>query len=156
LGDEDLRWLTVDAVRHWSTSALAYFAAVADRFHLSEDPAALYEQYRPRYLAGVRPLDGVLDGLAALRDAGWRTGIVTNGPVGPPLAKIDVLHLADLVGAVCVSEAEDCCKPDEKIFRRAAEKAGAELDGGWMTGDSLEADIAGGNAVGLTTAWVSR
>jgi FMN phosphatase YigB (HAD superfamily) len=155
LSVEDVHWLTVEAVHYWSDDdPYAYFRAVVRKLGLAEDPHLLYEAYRSRYLAAVKPLDGVIEGLTALRDAGWRTGIVTNGPVRTQLAKIERLQLPALVDAICISEAENCWKPEAEIFRRAAEKAGASLDGAWMTGDSLDADIAGGNALGLTTAWV--
>jgi FMN phosphatase YigB (HAD superfamily) len=156
LGGDALHRLTVDAVHHWSDDdPLAYFRTVVAMLGLDEDPADLYDVYRSRYLAAVEPLVGVIEGLTALRDAGWRTAIVTNGPVRAQTAKIERLGLPVLVDAICISEAEGSWKPEATIFRRAAEKARASLDGAWMTGDSLDADIAGGNALGLTTAWVS-
>jgi HAD superfamily hydrolase (TIGR01509 family) len=147
-------WLTGDALARWSESMSTYFERVAERFGLA-DPDRLLAWYRARYLASLAPIEGVVDGLARLRQAGWRTGIVTNGPTDVQLVKLAHVGLDRLVDAVCASEAEGSWKPDEKIFRRAAEKAGASPEGAWMVGDSLEADIAGGNALGMTTAWVS-
>jgi FMN phosphatase YigB (HAD superfamily) len=154
--DPDLvTWLT-ETAGSWSESPISYFGMVAARYGVAVSPDELYAVYRARYLAAVRPLDGVLAGLARLRAAGWRTAVVTNGPAGPQLAKTEQLRLSRLMDAICVSEVEGFDKPDAAIFRRAAAKAGAALDGAWMVGDSLDADIAGGNALGLTTAWVSN
>jgi HAD superfamily hydrolase (TIGR01509 family) len=155
LDPNEVTWLTEAAAR-WSASPVAYFRAVATRYRLTADPDELYTIYRARYLAAVRPHDGVVTGLARLRAAGWRTAVVTNGEAGPQLAKIAQLRLPRLMDAVCVSEVEGVWKPDADIFRLAAAKAGVSLEGAWVVGDSLDADIRGGNALGLTTAWVSH
>ncbi len=102
----DLHWMTDAAVLYWPDGPETYFRAVAARFALPGDPTDLYRIYRKRYLAGVRTLDGCLDGLSALRDHGWRTAIITNGPVDAQLAKIRQVGLDRLVDAVCISEAE--------------------------------------------------
>lgn len=93
--------------------------------------------------------------LAALRAAGWKLGIVTNGGTSMQAAKINQVRLHDYVDVVCISEAEGVRKPDRAIFARAAEKLGVELGPrGWMVGDTLGADISGGIAAGLRTIWL--
>ncbi len=47
-------------------------------------------------------------------------------------------------------------KPDPLIFRTAAERAGVTLEGAWMVGDNLDADIAGAHGVGARSVWVKR
>ena len=61
-----------------------------------------------------------------------------------------------MVDAWCVSEEAGVRKPEPAIFELAAERCGANLIGGWMVGDSPEADVAGGQAAGLQTAWIRR
>lgn len=156
LNDDDLHWLTVDAVHFWDGKEGEYFNEVVKRFKLADDPLELYQVYRSRYLASIRPMNGVISGLAALRQAGWRTAIVTNGHSSVQLARMNQVGLGELADAVCIAEAEESWKPDDRIFRRAAEKAGATLDDAWMTGDSLDADIVGGANLGLTTVWISH
>jgi FMN phosphatase YigB (HAD superfamily) len=51
----------------------------------------------------------------------------------------------------CVSESVGARKPDPLIFKIAADRTGATLDGGWMVGDHPAYDIAGGIAAGLRT-----
>jgi FMN phosphatase YigB (HAD superfamily) len=52
-----------------------------------------------------------------------------------------------------VSEAVGARKPAPAIFEALATRLDCALDG-WMVGDSLELDVAGGAAVGLRTAWL--
>jgi FMN phosphatase YigB (HAD superfamily) len=106
------------------------------------------------------PLEFVLDPsaaerLEALRADGWKLGIVTNGGTTLQAAKINQVGLGSYVDAICVSEAEGVRKPDRAIFENAARKLGVDLGPhGWMVGDTLSADIAGGLAAGLRTVWL--
>lgn len=154
LGASAHMWLTGQAMAAWSEGGLTYFAAVREHFGLAASAAALYETYRPLYLNAGPLFSGVVEGLVELRTLGVRTAIVTNGPTQAQKAKIEHLQLDRLVDAVCISAAEGCAKPDPEIFRRAGERAGAWPTRGWMIGDSLEHDIAGGRGAGLTTIWV--
>ena len=94
--------------------------------------------------------------LAAARAAGWRPFIVTNGVVAQQEAKIHTLGLDALVDGWVVSDGVGFTKPDPRIFDVAAERAGGELAGAWMIGDSAEADIAGAHAAGLASVYLSR
>lgn len=133
----------------------AYFAAVCERFALAESVEDLWRHYRRTMPQYVVLRDEVRDGLAALRRAGWRLGIVSNGEADNQLGKIERTGLDLLVDSVAVSGALGVRKPDAEIFRIAVEGAGcAPADGGWMVGDNPAADIAGGAAVGLRTIWV--
>ena len=108
-------------------------------------------------LATAELRDEVRDGLVALRRAGWRLGIVTNGEADNQLGKIERTGLDRLVDAVAVSGALGVRKPDAEIFRIAVEQAGCALaDGGWMVGDNPQADVEGGSSVGLRTVWIDR
>jgi putative hydrolase of the HAD superfamily len=89
-----------------------------------------------------------------LRRAGWRVGIVTNGMVDNQEGKIRALGLDDLVDAWVISDDVGIRKPDPEIFKILAERLRAPLDG-WMVGDSIELDVAGGHGVGLQTAFIS-
>lgn len=95
-------------------------------------------------------------GLRLLRAEGWKLGIVTNGATTMQSAKIDRVGLRELVDGVFISEAEGVRKPERLIFERAADRLGVQLGRrtGWMVGDNLEADIAGGIGAGLRTVWL--
>lgn len=130
------------------------FAALRDRYGIAASVDQLVTRYRADYPSFFRPDPGVVAALTALRADGWRTGIVTNGPPTQE-AKIASLQLGTLIDGVCVSDVVGLEKPDRRIFELAATRCGAALDG-WMVGDSPDADIAGGHAVGLRTAWIHR
>ncbi|ETK33374.1 hypothetical protein MPTA5024_24750 [Microbispora sp. ATCC PTA-5024] len=56
-----------------------------------------------------------------------------------------------------LSGVEGIRKPDRGLFAIAAKRCGMSLDaGGWMIGDNVIADIAGGRAAGLRTIWIDR
>jgi FMN phosphatase YigB (HAD superfamily) len=65
--------------------------------------------------------------------------------------------LAEAVDACALSGIEGIRKPDRGLFKIAASRCGMSLGaGGWMIGDNLIADIAGGRAAGLRTVWIDR
>jgi HAD superfamily hydrolase (TIGR01509 family) len=132
-----------------------FFATVCQTFDLVTPPKQLREQYRRRMpeLASCRPHD--CDALTALRQAGWRIGIVTNGMTDNQLGKIRNTGLDRLVDSWCISDEVGIRKPEPEIFRLAAERCGTTLSrDGWMIGDSLTIDVAGGRAAGLRTIWL--
>lgn len=132
-----------------------FFARVRERYGIAESVEELWRLYRRGMPQFVELRDEVRDGLTALRAAGWRLGIVTNGEEDSQLGKIERTGLDRLVDSVAVSGALGVRKPDPEIFRTAAEGAGCALaDGGWMVGDNPGADVAGGAAVGLRTVWI--
>lgn len=133
----------------------SFFAAVCQTFGLPISPGQLWEQYRRRMpeLASCRDED--IDALRWLRRAGWRIGIVTNGMADNQLGKIRNTGLDGLVDGWCISGDVGVRKPDPEIFRLAAERCGCNpARGGWMIGDGLAADVAGGQAAGLHTIWL--
>ncbi|MEZ0112951.1 HAD superfamily hydrolase (TIGR01549 family) [Catenulispora sp. EB89] len=133
----------------------AFFARVRERYGLAEPVEDLWRLYRSRMPEYVELRDEVRDGLVAMRRAGWRLGIVTNGEADNQLGKVERTGLGRLVDSVVVSGALGIRKPDAQIFRIAADSAGRPLtDGGWMVGDDAHADIEGGAAVGLRTVWI--
>ncbi|HZS34859.1 MAG TPA: HAD-IA family hydrolase, partial [Methylomirabilota bacterium] len=99
-------------------------------------------------------IPGLHAALETLRAAGWKIGIVTNGPPSQH-TKIANLELGDLVDGICVSADVGVDKPDRHIFDLAARRCDAALEG-WMVGDSPDTDIAGGHAAGLRTIWLDR
>ncbi len=128
-------------------------------FHLPDSVERLVEDVTGTYPRFFVLEEAVAAGLRLLRAEGWRLAIITNGATAMQSAKIDRVGLRELVDDVFVSEAEGVRKPDRAIFERAAERLGVELgrrsgQAGWMVGDSLDADIAGGIAAGLRTIWL--
>ncbi|MDH6132582.1 FMN phosphatase YigB (HAD superfamily) [Kitasatospora sp. MAA4] len=147
-------WLTLADARHTGPMG-DFFDRAREQFGLAESAEQLWAQYRRRMPELVVCPPAVLAALGELRDAGWRVAIVTNGMQDNQLAKIQRTGLADLVDAWCISEEAGVRKPDPEIFRLAAQRCGTLIEhGGWMVGDSLPADIGGGQAAGLRTVWL--
>lgn len=154
LGGEALTFLLAADARR-SGSMEGFFSMVGQAFGLAEPPGQLWHRYRQRMpeLASCRAQD--LDALRRLRRASWRIGIVTNGMPDNQLGKIRNTGLSRLVDAWCISGEVGIRKPDPDIFRRAAYRCGsAASPWGWMVGDDLDLDVAGGRAAGLRTIWL--
>ena len=132
----------------------AFFEAVREAFDISSGIEELLARYYVCYPACYTVGAGTVQGLRQLRARGWQIGVITNG--GPtPLAKLQVTNLIEEFDAICVSEVVGSTKPDPAIFEMVAELCESPLEG-WMTGDSVAADIAGGRGVGLRTIWIAR
>ena len=134
------------------------FAAVVEQFGLTDAVEDLVSGYWTEYLASYRPDPEVSEALGRLRSAGWKTGIVTNGPAAQH-EKVARAELTDLVDACCVSGEFGVEKPDPRIFMEALKRCGHSGDEDprpWMVGDAPVPDIGGGKELGLGTIWVHR
>ena len=132
-----------------------WFPLVKERFDLGPTVAELIEAHRPRYVGEYVLDDPTATALRRLRQAGWRIGIVTNGPA-TQADKIRATGLDAFVDGWAVSDLAGARKPDPAIFEAAADACGAPLDGAWMVGDSAPADIAGAHLAGLRSIWLHR
>jgi putative hydrolase of the HAD superfamily len=156
LGPEAVDWL-IEFDRAGYPHREVFFTRVRERFALPDSVEELWGRYRRRmpYLVRCRP--EVMDGLARLRASGWRVAIVTNGTADNQLGKVQQTGLAEAVDAYALSGAEGIRKPEVGLFEIAAKRCGVTLvEGGWVIGDNLTADIAGGRAAGLRTIWIDR
>jgi HAD superfamily hydrolase (TIGR01549 family) len=118
-----------------------------------EELVAEYDREHPQF-TWVEP--EVLEGIASLREAGWRVAVITNGTVVQQQLKLDHTGIGTAVDYTCISEATGVRKPDRRIFAQAAEHTGARLEGGWMVGDHPAYDILGGINAGMRTIQVGQ
>ena len=131
------------------------FSAAKHRFSLQHEVDDLVNSFREDFPRHFRLRTDTTDALQRARAAGWRIGLVTNG--GPAqVRKVEATGLAAYVDSVTVSSLVGIRKPDVGIFRAAAVAAGSSLDGGWMIGDSAEADIQGAERSHLRSVWLHR
>jgi HAD superfamily hydrolase (TIGR01509 family) len=133
-----------------------FLTAVAERTGYDVPVEQFLDDYNERLGGSYRLTAGVREALDAVRDRGWKFAVVTNGPTLVQQHKIRSAGIDRLADALCISEEVGVSKPDPHIFRTAAERAGASLEGAWMIGDNLDADIAGAQAVGARSVWVKR
>ncbi|MBO0651275.1 HAD family hydrolase [Streptomyces triculaminicus] len=141
----------------YSSRRIAFFELVKTTFDVPGTVAELYTQYRRRMPELIQPDPAVCAGLAALRAAGWRLGVVTNGMTDNQTAKLRQAGLYDLVDAVVISQSVGVRKPDPQIFCHALATLGAKPSPRVvMVGDSLTADVGGALEAGLSALWISH
>ena len=133
-----------------------FIAAVVDRIGSREPVEELAAEHDRAVSESYRLTPGVRSALDAVREAGWSFAVVTNGPVRRQQTKITATGLENLADAICISEEVGAPKPAAVMFEQAAQRAGTTLDGAWMIGDNLDADIAGAHGVGARSVWVKQ
>jgi putative hydrolase of the HAD superfamily len=133
-----------------------FVRAVLERVPSDVPLEELVEEHDRKVSGSYRLTPGVRSALDAAREAGWAFAVVTNGPVFRQRAKIEATGLDDLADAICISGEVGEPKPAAVMFEEAATRAGATLEGAWMIGDNLDADIAGAHGVGARSVWIKR
>jgi putative hydrolase of the HAD superfamily len=93
--------------------------------------------------------------LEVLREAGVRTGVVSNWDSRLPRL-LDTLGLSRYFDAITVSHLEGVEKPSPALFHRALEKLGAHPGDALHVGDVPELDLAGAQAAGVDAVLVDR
>jgi len=92
---------------------------------------------RARLMAGAGEL------IDRLKSAGYRVGLLTNGPSAMQRRKLAVTGLDRVLDAIAISEEIGASKPDERAYLRAAELLAAEPQQTAMIGDRLDWDVEG-------------
>jgi len=151
--EHELAWL-VEIDGEGLTPRAEFFAAVKARYDLREDAQTLYRAYSDALGTLYEPDPAVVQALAALRAAGFKTAVITNGPATQEV-KIKAAGLHTVLDAWCISAVEGVAKPERAIFEAAAARCGEPLEG-WMVGDNPDTDIRGAMGAGLRTVWISR
>jgi len=126
----------------------AFEHALVEHDYASEDvdATAMVATLREREVEFVEPPGDARRVLAALRDRGYRVGVVTNGVPDWQRAKVAGNDLDEYVDAFVASYEAGAHKPDESPFALAADRLDA--DELVMVGDSYEADVQGARALG--------
>jgi putative hydrolase of the HAD superfamily len=104
----------------------------------------------------VRPYPDVQPALSALRAAGCRLGLVTNGASVLQRDKLRALGLDDELDPVVVSSEIGARKPDRAVFDHAVLSGHLDPASTWFAGDNLWVDVPGARRAGLRTVWVNR
>ena len=115
---------------------------------------AMLEDFEDRATNSTSPAENAYAVLGALRGAGIRVGIVTNGYVGMQMRKIEHHAFHEHVDFVLVSEAVGIHKPDRGIFEEALRRAGTGAARALFVGDNLRADIAGAEGAGIRSVLI--
>jgi putative hydrolase of the HAD superfamily len=113
----------------------------------------LARRYRAEYERDWCAVQGALELLSALRNAGIRVGVVTNNLRAEQLLKIERCGLARFIDALITSEDAGIAKPNPAIFVKALEVLGLHASETVMVGDVWDTDIAGALAAGVRPVW---
>jgi putative hydrolase of the HAD superfamily len=134
-----------------------YFEHFASKWPFDEDvtAASLQAEYRREMPYGSKLYDEAKDVLTALRNRGYRLGIVTNGWADMQHRKIDVSGIRPYVDLVTVSGEEDVKKPDAAIFKRTAARLGVAPENCIFVGDHPINDIEGALAAGMNAIYLN-
>lgn len=140
---------TIDAQRE------ACFEALADE--ADADPAVGRAVARAfaetRDHRNVRLLEGARTALDALA-TDHRLGLVTNGAPGMQAQKLDALGIREAFETVVHAGHDTPAKPSPEPFQTALEELDAAPDRAVHVGNSIEADVAGAQAAGLSAVWL--
>ena len=98
------------------------------------------------------------DALAVLTAVGARVpiSVITNGASAMQREKLRATGIEHAFSVVAISAEVRSAKPDAPIFEHALDRLGVSPGDAWHLGDSLERDIAGARAAGMTAVWINR
>jgi HAD superfamily hydrolase (TIGR01509 family) len=93
--------------------------------------------------------------LAAIRNRGFKMGIVSNWPATLEVT-LERAALREHFAVVVASANVGYAKPHPQIFLNAAEQLGVAPKRALYVGDSVEQDVIGGNAAGMDVVLLDR
>lgn len=134
----------------WQASLFAKHAGCSPDIARSIIDEKIYEGWKPVF-ARVRPYPGALEAVRAFRDAGLKTGILSDFL---PSQKGDVWGMAPLCDAVIGSEETGALKPSPVPFRALSDALGVPCSRILYVGNSVTSDVNGASGVGMKTACI--
>jgi len=123
------------------------------------DPAparAMAEQYSTEHRARLRLFDDAVETIETLREAGFRLGLLTNGPRPLQRDKIERFGLEPYFDVIVIEGEFGHGKPHPEVFAHALRTVKAGPDQAWHIGDNLYADIGGAQRAGIHAVWIHR
>lgn len=127
---------------------------VAERFPVLGSPAQVWEDFAGGLTRAVRPQPAVLSLLDRLLER-HVLAVVTNGSSRRQREKLERADLLQRLDHLFISEEVGAEKPDPAIFAHALQQTGLQAAEVMFVGDDPERDVAGADASGLRTCWVT-
>lgn len=118
--------------------------------------AAFSRAYAAVHRENLDTFNDAYETLEALRSAGYRLALLTNGPAAMQRDKVERFGFEPYFETVVIEGEFGNGKPHEKVFRHALDVTGALPADAWHIGDNLYADIGGAQAVGVHAVWIHR
>ena len=109
----------------------------------------------PWHLEDEIPYTDAQSTLAALRQMGYKLGIIANQKLGTA-ERLENWGLLQYFDVIAASAEVGYAKPDKRIFEKALEMAGCTARESVMVGDRLDNDIIPAKALGMKTVWIKN
>ncbi|AEV84184.1 haloacid dehalogenase [Actinoplanes sp. SE50] len=161
----DQRWARISA-RHYSRyqrRELSFAQQRRERVRdflgtALTDTAAdrLFATYLRHYEAAWTVFDDAVPTLRRARESGLRVAVLTNGEHSQQHHKLERLSLLSEIDLLVASSTLPAGKPDPGAFRHTVNHLGVEPVDVVMVGDSLEKDVFGARAAGLSAILLDR
>jgi len=120
---------------------------------IKADGPAFETAFHDKLAVSAVEVEGAREIMAYLASR-YRVFVTTNAPHHQQVTRLTTAGMAQYVEEVFTSEKIGASKPSEMFFRACFETVGNILPGETVIiGDSLTADICGGNAYGMKTCW---
>lgn len=113
----------------------------------------LADRYTALHHSLVHPYPGTLPTLTALREAGYRLGLVTNGTSAGQRDKLRRFGFAPFFEIILIDQELGFGKPDVRVYGHAAGLLRLSYASLWMVGDNLVWDIQSPQSLGIYTVW---
>ena len=130
------------------------FAIGFAHFGITVDGAEMALRYQDYISLQGQSFPGAEEMLAELVERGYQLYGATNGVTAIQEGRLAHSTIAPYCKEVFISEQLQTQKPDPDFFERVGQRIpGFSKEQALMIGDSLTADIVGGNASGIDTVW---
>lgn len=130
------------------------FSKLFEHFGIEKDGTYLANRYQFYLAQQGQVFSGAMELLDNLIDRGYELYAATNGITAIQTGRLAQSGLAPYFNQVFISEQLQTQKPDALFYERIGQQiTGFDKEKAFMIGDSLTADIQGGNNAGIDTIW---
>ncbi len=107
-----------------------------------------------RRITAMRPFDGAIDAIKAIKRAGVKLALISNGKGETQREKVVRFELEPLFDCIILEGEFGAGKPDRRVFDHALKELGVEPNEAWMVGDNLHWEVAAPQALGMKGIWL--
>ena len=130
------------------------FSKLFSHFGIEKDGVYLAEHYQFYLAQQGQVFSGAMELLDSLIERGYELYAATNGITTIQTGRLAQSGLAPYFNQVFISEQLQTQKPDALFYEKIGQQiAGFDKEKALMIGDSLTADIQGGNNADIDTVW---
>ena len=130
------------------------FSKVFSHFGIEKDGVYLAERYQFYLAQQGQVFSGAMELIDSLIDRSYELYAATNGITTIQTGRMTQSGLAPYFNQVFISEQLQTQKPDALFYKKIGQQiAGFDKEKALMIGDSLTADIQGGNNADIDTVW---